>query len=367
MNNIIYLDAAASSLKPDSVIEAELNFLRNNYANAGRGICQRATNVDNMLLEARNAVADFINADAAQVVFTSGTTDGMNRIVSLLSNKNIKTVAVSDLDHHSARMPWEQFCKDNKAELKVCELNDNLDIDISSIPYADVLIITAMSNVMGNKQNVSDIILKARQINPSVITVVDAAQYVVHDDIDVKKWNCDFLCFSAHKIGADTGLGIMYIKNPELFYPDKLGGGMVNHINGFADWVLNDYPDKFEAGTLPLTAISGLKNAIENLKNNRPNLKLIGFLYDELKDFDKIKILSYKNSCLFSFIPKNMHVLDFGALIGASNICLRVGNMCASWIHKHLNVSGSVRISVGFWNTQDEIKYVVDLIKKILK
>ena len=271
-------------------------------------------------------------------------------------------VAVSDLDHHSARLPFVM----SGAGVVVCPLDENNNIDINNIPYADVFIITAMSNVIGVQQDVAQIIKCAKQKNPNVITVVDAAQSVVHNEIDVMKWDCDFLCFSGHKIGADTGLGVMYIKNPDLYKPVVFGGGMVNKIIG-DKIVFNAAPDLFEAGTLPLTQIVGLIPAIENIRKNRPDLNLIRYMYDELSTIDKIKFISHRDSALLSFVVDGMHVLDFGTLIGARGVCLRVGNMCASWIHQHLGIDGSIRISVGAYNTFDEVKQVIEYIKEIIK
>lgn len=375
MNKFVYMDAAASWLKPQSVIESEGDFLTNSYANAGRGICARAGHVDDLIDGARGAVANFIGADKENIVFTSGTTDGMNRIVNIITSQpsyaEMSTFVVSDLDHHSARLPWEELLQRGKIRKEfVCDLDENFNIKINSIPKTDFLIITAMSNVLGLVQDVAGIIRAARAKNPKVITIVDAAQYVAHERIDVKKWDCDFCVFSGHKIGADTGVGVLYIRDTNLF-PDKFGGGMIvkNIItdNEKISWILNKSPEKFEAGTLPLTQIIGLPYAIDYCKNWDGGANLIHYMYDELSKIEQIKIFTSRDSCMVSFIVKNVHALDFGALLGAHNICVRVGNMCASWIHKKLNIDGSIRISVGPWNTMDDAKYVVDVIKGILK
>ena len=364
MKKFVYMDASASWLKPLSVIEAEGDFLRNSYANAGRGICARAGHVDDLIVGARQKVADFIGADKENIVFTSGTTDGMNRIVNILkdtfSNKNL-TVAVSDLDHHSARLPFEVSNK-----TVVMPLDKDLNIDIDNIPLADVYVITAMSNVLGVAQDVCAIIKSIHAKNSNAITIVDAAQSVVHNKIDVKKFDCDFLCFSGHKIGSDTGVGVMYIKNPDAFNVDKFGGGMLNRIVN-NEIVLNKSPEKFEAGTLPITQIVSLPYAIDYCKNWDGGSDLIHYMYDELSKLENIKLLTARDSVMISFIPTNMHVLDFGALLGAKNICVRVGNMCASWIHKYLGIDGSVRISVGPWNTMDDAEYVVEAIKGLVR
>ena len=344
--------------KPIAVIDAQRDFLTQSYANAGRGICARAAAVDESVAHARNAVARFINAAPHQIVFTSGATDGLNRVVDIIGNA--RCVAVSDLEHHSARLPWVGV------QTVQMPLDEHYNYDVKNIPYADVVVITAMSNVLGVPQDVAAIVRAAREKNPNVITVVDAAQYVAHDKIDVKEWDCDFLCFSGHKIGADTGVGVMYIKEPDRWAPDKLGGGMVARVDGNT-FVTEPAPYKFEAGTLPLTQIIGLPYAIEYIKSHRPDLAQIKYLYDALVTNPRIKILTARDAALLSFITDDMAAIDFGALVGARGICLRVGNMCASWIHNRMGLRGSIRISVGPQNTNDEIEQAANIIKGIVR
>ncbi len=368
MNKIIYLDAAASALKSSGVIDAETRFLRDSYANTGRGVCARSIAADEMLAHAREYVANFIGAESAnQVIFTSGTTDAMNRIVNIVrGTKNVKTVAVADIDHHSARMPWENVARRGEMELVKMPLDENYDIDAGNVPYADVMVITAMSNVMGVGQDVQKIIAAARDKNPNVITIVDAAQYVAHAPIDVQKWNCDFMCFSGHKIGANTGVGVMYIKDPDVFMPDKFGGGMVQTISGDT-WNIDVAPNKFEAGTLPLAQIAGLPVAIDAWRTWSGGADIISYMYDELSKMPRVQLLTPRDAKIISFVVRDMHVLDFGVLIGAHDVCVRVGNMCASWMHHALGVDGSIRISVGPWNTMDDAVRTVDIIRGIIK
>lgn len=366
MNKIIYLDAAATYQKSESVIRAETDFLTRNYANAGRGICARAVAVDDMVARCRARVAGFMNARTDQIVFTSGTTDGMNLIANMVQVSARTKLLVSDIDHHSARLPFQQRVLARAGVVSVCPLDDNLNIDVQNIPYADIFVITAMSNVMGMAQDVAQIVKAARQKNPNVITVVDVAQYVVHEKIDVRVWDCDFVCWSGHKIGADTGVGVMYIKNPDMFQPVKFGGGMVNKIQD--DKIIwNMPPDVFEAGTLPLTQIAGLAQAIDELMQNRPNTDLVKYAYDELMKIEKIKVLSQRDAAVLTFVVNDMHVLDFGAMMGARDVCVRVGNMCASWIFKRLNLDGAIRMSVGAYNTIDDVKQFIKCVKEIVK
>ncbi|MDR0726602.1 MAG: aminotransferase class V-fold PLP-dependent enzyme, partial [Rickettsiales bacterium] len=338
MNKIIYLDAAASSLKPAEVIRTQDDFLTHHYANAGRGVCARSMAVDNTVNLTRERVARFINSTPDNIVFTSGTTDGMNRISRILERSNVFTkesiVVVSDLDHHSARLPWEEMASLDKCKIKTSKLDDNFNIDLSGIDHIDIFVITAMSNVLGRRQDVKKLIKDAKSINPNVISIIDAAQYVAHLPIDVADWGCDFLCFSGHKIGADTGIGIMYVKEPLRWQVDNMGGGMIatvtekqnkNAENATSTWVLADGPERFEAGTLPLTQIAGLGPAIDYLENHRPDPKLIRYLHGELSKIKDITLFTKPDDALLTFFVEDMHCFDFGSLIGAHGVCLRVG------------------------------------------
>ncbi len=362
MNDFIYLDSGATMQKPQSVIDAELDFMQNKYANAGRGICAPAAAVDAMVERARARAAAFINAAPHQIVFTSGATDGLNRVVHLIGGGNLR-VSVSGLDHNSARIPWQMRPDTEIIELP---LDDNLNIDIANIPNADVYVITAMSNVLGVAQNVGEISRVIREKNASAKIVVDAAQFAVHDVIDAVKWDVDFICFSGHKIGADTGVGILYIKHPDQYAPDKFGGGMVlradeNQITFVAA------PNVFESGTLPLTQIAGLMPAIDYIESNRPNLELIKYAFDALSKNPKIRILTSRDASILSFVIDGMHILDFGAMMGAHGVCVRVGNMCAPWIMNKLGIDGCVRVSIGSQNTIDDVQRAVSIIGAILK
>ena len=362
MNKIIYLDAAASALKPDSVIEAETDFLRNKYANAGRGICARAAAVDDMVSAARNVAASFMGAVANQIVFTAGATDGLNRAARLIGVENMR-VAVSDLDHHSARMPMVAA----GADIVLIGLDENYNYDLSSIPAADVIVVTAMSNVFGTPQDVAGVIAAAREKNPNVVAVVDAAQYAAHMPIDATAWGADFICFSGHKIGADTGVGIMYVREPMRWRPDKFGGGMVNKITD-AEWIFNDAPECFEAGTLPLTQIAGLRPALAAWRP-RAGHDIISGLYDALSRNPRIKIYTAPDAAVLTFSVDGMHALDLGAMAGARGLCMRVGNMCATWAMRLIDApaGGVARLSAGAWNRPEDVVVATDIINGIVK
>ncbi|MCL1891764.1 MAG: aminotransferase class V-fold PLP-dependent enzyme [Alphaproteobacteria bacterium] len=338
---VLYLDAAASALKPQSVIDAQLDFLQNHYANSGRGVCERADYADRMVATARLAVAKFISAGPEQIIFTSGATDGLNRIANMLPPKSV--VAVSDLDHHSARLPMQE-----KHKTVLCELDK--DFDYKSVPECDAAVITAMSNVLGVPQK----IIKDKKR----ITIIDAAQLVAHEKINVAEMAPDALVFSGHKIGADTGLGILYLKEPDRWQTDKFGGGQFKATG----------PSRFEAGTLPLTQLAGLPAALaESIEHRAQSIDKINYLRGELEKIDRIKFISPAGAALLTFIVDGMHAYDFGAMMGAHGVCLRVGNMCASWLHQRLGLDSTIRISAGPWNTVEEMDQVAQIIKKVIK
>lgn len=367
MNKIIYLDAAGTYQKPEPVINAMNDFLLNHYANAGRGVCGRVEYVDDMVERTRARVAAFMNARANQIVFVSGTTMAMNMVADMIPMRATTRVLVSDLDHHSARLPFVRRANERAGQVMVCPLDENYNLDMENIPAADVFVITAMSNVMGMPQDVAKIIRIAKEKNPNVITVVDAAQFVVHEKIDVRAWGADFVCWSAHKIGADTGVGILYIKSPDDFCPTFIGGGMARRVESDGHIVFADTIERFEAGTLPLTQIAGIIPAIDNLEKNRPNLGLIKYMYDELSKINKVKILTKRDAAVLTFVVDGMHSLDCGAYLGVRGFCVRVGMMCASWIIRRLDIDGAVRVSVGAYNSQADADALVKAIKEVVK
>ncbi|MBD5388761.1 aminotransferase class V-fold PLP-dependent enzyme [bacterium] len=370
MNKIIYLDAAASALKPRVVVDAERDFLDHQYANAGRGVCARAGAVDQMVATTRADVAAWIHAAPRQIVFTANATDGLNRAAAMIMDAwraaPVPTVAVSDLDHHSARLPWQQRAGAGRCHLVTMPLDAAYNIDGAQIPRADVMVVTAMSNVMGMPQDVSAIVASARRQNPDVVVIVDAAQYVAHREIDAQAWGADFICFSGHKIGADTGVGVMYVADPDRWGPTVFGGGMVNRVGADGTCIWHDAPHRFEAGTLPLTQIAGLSPAIHAWRAWGGAGPLVHLMHDRLAKMPGMRLITGPDASVVTFVPGNMHVLDFGARAGARDVCLRVGNMCASWMMRALNIDGAVRLSVGPWNDTDDVTRAMDIIEKIM-
>ncbi|MDR0803470.1 MAG: aminotransferase class V-fold PLP-dependent enzyme [Rickettsiales bacterium] len=356
----IYLDAAASALKPDAVLAAEYEFAKNNYANSGRGVCPRAVAADEMVDNSRAAVAGFIGARPENIVWTGGTTGGINMIADILARTALEpdsVVIVSDLDHHSARLPWQDLADRGLCKIWICPLDKNLNLDADALRArvaaggVAAVVLTAMSNVIGAAQDIKKLVAAAG----SAITIIDAAQYVAHCPVNASDLGCDFLAFSMHKIGGGTGLGVLYIKNPDRWEPVRFGGGMY----------LASGPARFEAGTLPLVQIAGVAAAI---KERGANGKVpIKSLHDGLSEISRIKFISPRQSHLTTFVVDGMNAYDFGVLMGARGICLRAGNMCASWLHQYLGVPATVRMSPGPWNTDQDIDETLHAVREILR
>ncbi len=374
-NTVFYVDAAASSLTLISVLDVMRDFSINEYANAGRGMCRRASNVDLKIESVREKVAKFIGATGReQIVFNSGATAGLNMAAEFVARDldSESIVIVSDLDHHSARLPFEELARSGKCKLWVCPLNDNYEMDLECLREkirggnVRAVLISAMSNVLGASIDVKRIVDECGD----AITVVDAAQRVVHGVMDVSDFGCDILCFSGHKMYADTGVGVMYLKNPERFYPTKFGGGMVAAVAGH-DCVLSIGAARFEAGTLPIVQIIGLGTAIDWI-NSIGFDKLISYeqeLYNYLRsELEKlnVRILSPVGASVLTMIPNNGGALDVGARLGVNGVCLRVGTQCASWLHRYMQVDGSLRVSIGPWNSMEEMQRLVEIFKKVL-
>ncbi|MDR0448854.1 MAG: aminotransferase class V-fold PLP-dependent enzyme [Rickettsiales bacterium] len=354
----VYADAAASALKPAAVVAAEGAFMTDGYANAGRGICPRAGKVDEMVRRVRERTAAFIGARRAeQIVFTRGATEGLNRLANMLRLKPDDVVIVSDLDHHSARLPFQTKCR-----IEVCPLDENFNLDsgwlCSRCKKGDVraVVITAMSNVMGTAQDLKKLIAAAG----GAFAIVDAAQYVAHEKLDVG--DAGAVVFSAHKMGAGTGLGVLYIRDPDALQSDFIGGGSVAWVDG-DKFEYAAAPEKFEAGTLPMVQIAGFEAALPSVSYEDGNTAA---LRGELETIPGIKIVSPVGASLISFYSERHHALDIGAALGAAGICVRAGQMCASWIHKRIGIEGSVRISLGPWNDAEDAKKIAAAVKKVM-
>lgn len=375
---LTYLDNAATTQKPKQVIDAVCQYYSNENSNINRGIYALAENTTQLYENVRNKVAKFINAKSNEIVFNSGTTEGVNFVAQAWGLKNISKndeIIVTELEHHSNFLPWQRLAEQTGAILKIAPLkNGRLDYDVfeNLVTNKTKLIAVAyQSNVTAEIVDF-DLINKFKKNSKLFI---DAAQIVAHEKIDVKKLNCDFLVFSGHKMFGPTGVGVLYIneKIQDQVMPYKLGGGMVFEVDKKkSSWL--EAPNKFEAGTPAIAQVIGLGVAIdfineninfEELKNYELNLSKV--LVDELQKLRFVEFICdpeyLKKGHIVTFNIKNFHPHDVAAYLDKYGICVRAGHHCAQPLHKSLGLNSSIRISISAYNTIEDINKLISALK----
>ncbi len=382
-NKIHYLDNAATTQKPEVVINAFREFYSKYNANPKRGIYSLAQQSTKILDEARETVADFINAEKEEIIFTKSATEGFNLIAYSLESEigRWNHIITTELEHHSNFIPWQQLAKRTQAEFKVVEYNaDNNvleDFENHLTKKTALVAITLMSNVTGIIIDVKNIIKKIREINDKALVVVDATQAVAHMNVDVKDLDADFVCFSSHKIYGPTGVGIVYGKRHllERMKPFLFGGGMISKVKlSESSWA--ESPDKFEAGTIDVAGIYAFAEAIrffnsldlEELKKSEEELKK--YALNKLKDVKHLKILGHESENygpIISVLLTDLHPHDLAEICSRENVCVRAGHHCAQPLMKRLDVVATTRLSLSFYNEKKDVDKFIECITKARK
>lgn len=359
-NNLIYFDNAATSQKPYVMINALNDFYINFNCNIHRGDYSLSREISKKYDESRKTVSEYIGAKESEIIFTSGATEGINLVASVLAKIKKGNVVVSELEHSSNYFPW----KESGLEFRVWKANkdgrliDNPPIDKNT----SIVCITGMSNVNGYCPDLEKIIEKAHSFGALVL--VDATQLIVHKKIDVHKLDCDFLVFSAHKLYGPMGLGVLYIKENLInsFEPYNYGGGMVNR-----DYSYKTGYEKFEAGTQNIASILAFKESIDYIKNiniEKIESELYSYLICKIKMINGISL--YENGNLvMSFSLKNIGSYDIGVLLSNCNIATRCGAHCAYPLLDRIGEENLCRISLCFYNTKEEIDYFIEKLNLI--
>ncbi|MFH1420514.1 MAG: cysteine desulfurase [Candidatus Aenigmatarchaeota archaeon] len=373
-NGVIYLDNAATALTPKQVVEKEKEYYDEYNANIHRGVHRLTVRASNEYAEAHKKVAKFIDAKPNNVFFTKNTTESLN-MLTMLAKKGSKIV-VSDVEHHSNFLPWLRLKQKGVVDLDFISVSKDGSIDLAQAEKvckdADIISITAASNVLGNKMPLKDISKIARQNNSFFI--IDGAQFVPHVETSVKELNCDALAFSGHKMLGPTGTGVLWLKSPENVEPLMLGGGTIKDVS-LNSYTLGVLPDRFEAGTPNIAGALGLGVAADYLRNvgvnniEKHEKELMKFILDSLGD--KVDLLGSSNIKdklgVFSFNIKNISHHDVAALLDKKNICVRSGHHCCLPLHKKFNLQGTVRASLYLYNTQEEVEKFIESVRQIAK
>tara|TARA_B100000003_G_scaffold17423_1_gene14119 strand:- start:1619 stop:2836 length:1218 start_codon:yes stop_codon:yes gene_type:complete len=382
-HNLVYFDNAATTQKPKSVIDSISNYYKNYNANIHRGIHTLAEKATEEFEQTRSLIKKFIGASSTkEIIFTRGTTEGLNLISSSLAKFHLKEgdeIIISEMEHHSNIVPWQMIANSNKLILKIIKVSKEGEINIDHFKSlitdkTKLVSLVYISNTLGTINPVQNIIKICSQHN--IISVIDGAQSSAHKKINVKSLNCDFYVFSAHKMYGPTGVGVVFGKEKILEkMPPYMGGGEMIKDVSFSKTSYNDLPYKFEAGTPNIGDVIGFKEAIkyiedigiENIESHEISLKK--YAEKALNNIDGIKIVgTAKNKIgIFSFITKNVHYYDLGLLLDAKGIALRTGHHCTQPLMDKFDLDGTARLSLAIYNTTDEIDYFVDSLIKLMK
>ncbi|MCH8170678.1 MAG: cysteine desulfurase [Bacteroidetes bacterium] len=380
---LCYLDNAASTQKPQIVIDTINNFYSTTNSNIHRGVHYLSEKSTQAFENARIKVKDFINAKSEkEIIFTSGTTASINLVAQSFGRKYLNEddeIIVTTMEHHSNIVPWQLLCDEKNANLKVVKINDIGELLLDSLndlisEKTKLISVMHVSNTLGTINPIKEIIKIAHQNNVPVL--LDAAQSIQHIEIDVQELDCDFLAFSGHKIYGPTGIGILYGKENLLDeMPPFMGGGdMISKVT-FEETTFNELPFKFEAGTSNIAGAIGLGAAIdyvksigiENIKEYETNL--LNAATDAVKEIPGIKIIgnAKEKTSVLSFVIDNIHPHDIGTFLDFEGVAIRTGHHCTQPLMDFFKIPATSRASFAFYNTLEEVEQLTIALKKTIE
>lgn len=378
----IYFDNAATTQKPQVVIDEIVNYYQNYNSNIHRSINKLANKATGEYERVRDKIRNFMSAKKnSEIIFTSGATESINLVAQSYVKPIIKEndiILVSPMEHHSNLIPWQILAKETGAKLQFIPINNKLLIDpkkLQKLLNKHVKFVSThhISNVTGSEQNIKQIIQLVKQFNIPIM--IDGAQAIAHSKINVQNLDCDFYCFSGHKIFGPTGTGILYGKEGALLncLPNKFGGGMVSTVNKLqSKWA--ELPHKLEAGTPNIAGIVGLGSAIDFVKKVgfekiiKHEKKLIIKFEKLISNIDGVNILgeSSRVAPIFTFNIDGIHHYDLASILAEYNIHTRSGHLCSQSLMNYCGIPGATRISLSIYNTEEEIERFILILRKII-
>ena len=377
---LVYLDNAATTQKPQAVIDALSDYYLTINSNIHRGVHHLSQVATDRFEEARRAVQQFIHAPHAhEIIFTRGTTESINLIASSFCRRFLKEgdeVVVSEMEHHANIVPWQLACEQHGATLRVLPFDDRGMLRIEELDNlltdkTRIVAVNHVSNTLGTVNPVAEIIRKAHA--KGIPVLIDGAQAASHLPIDVQALDCDFYCFSGHKMYAPMGVGVMYGKEQWLNeMPPYQGGGEMIKTVTFARTTYNELPFKFEAGTPAVGDVIGLQTAIQYIDSIGPEVmagreqQLLQYATEKLLEIDGLQIVGTapEKSAIISFNVNGIHPFDIGTLIDQMGVAVRTGHHCSMPIMEHFGIPGTLRASFAFYNTEEEVDRLVATVKK---
>lgn len=379
---LVYLDNAATTHKPTCVINRIKKFYEEENSNIHRGVHHLSQKATAEFENARTKVLRFINAERlSQIIFTKGTTESINLVARSFGSffNEGDEIILSQMEHHSNIVPWQLIAEEKKLKIKVIPITDSGELNLNEYkklfnPKTKFVSVVHVSNSLGTVNPIKEIIEIAHSYDVRVL--IDAAQSVQHFKIDVQELDCDFLAFSGHKLYGPTGVGVLYGKHDllEKMPPYQGGGDMISSVS-FEKTTFNVLPYKFEAGTPNIAAVIGMGEAIDYISNigidkiAAYEKELIEYAEEKLKVINKFRIIgNAKNKCsVISFILTGIHPHDIGTILDFEGIAIRTGHHCTQPVMERYNIPATARISLGIYNTREEIDYLAASIKKVFE
>ena len=375
---LIYLDNAATMQMPQPVLEQLVSHYHSQNGNVHRGVHSLSQKSTSAMERARERIAAYIGAKAEEIIFTAGTTDSLNMLSQMLE-PTIRTgqqIIVSAMEHHSNLIPWQELCQRTGAVLTILHMDRNCDLDLTQLGQllerdTALVAVTWVSNVLGTVNPVGEITMMSHAAG--AMTVLDGAQAMKLPEIDVTAVDCDFLAFSGHKLGALTGIGVLYGKNNILSQlpPVRFGGGMIRESQYSAS-SYGGVPQRFEAGTPNYVGAISLGCAMEYLQSvGRIELAqqeqiLTDLLRKELTAIPEVTVIGTPNRrCgVVSFVVPGIHPFDLGAMLDSQGIAVRTGHLCAQPLVNQLGYDSVIRVSPAFYNTEQECLELISALKR---
>ena len=381
--DLVYLDSAASSQKPYSVLKSINEAYSNHYANIHRGVYRLSQEATDMHEDAREIVKNFINANSVrEIIFVRGATEAINLVASTVADTKIEEgdeIILSRLEHHSNIVPWQIVAKKHNAVIKIAESDENGEVSLESVfknvtSKTKFISITHISNAIGSIIPVKEICKEAK--SRGIYTLIDGCQAAPILEVDVQDMECDFYVFSGHKTYGPTGIGVLYGREEILSEapPYQGGGDMIDKVT-FENTTYAGLPSKYEAGTPNIVGAIGLGSALNwmqeigmnNIYDHSKNVINEGISI--LKNIKGLRIIGEPSNrgCVISFIYKDIHSHDLGTLLNTYNIAVRTGHHCAQPTMERYKVPSTVRASVGYYNNKEDFEALAEAIIKVGK
>lgn len=387
---LIYLDNAATTQKPIQVIEAISDYYKNYNANVHRGVHTLSQIATDKFEAVREQIKNFINAkESSEIIYTRGTTESINLLASSLSYQleEDDEIIISESEHHSNIVPWQIACQRTKAKLKVLPIKEDGAYDLEKLDSlitdkTRIVSLAQVSNSLGIIHRIKEIIQRIRKINQrnieknqrNILTIVDGAQGIPHLKVDVEDLGCDFYCFSAHKIYAPMGIGVLYGRKEllEEMHPYQGGGEMIKEVT-FEKTTYNIAPYRFEAGTPSVADVIGFGKALEYINNiGLENIishedKIMRYATERLQEIEGVRIIgtAAEKAGAISFLIGNSHPFDVGTLLDQLGIAIRTGHHCAQPVMQHYNIPGTARASFALYTDFEDIDKFADSLKRV--